>query len=159
MSDRFVSEFIQKAIAQGKVSISEIRELAQAEINEIENQIKEIEKYRVRQNALKSVIRSLGGETSKKARKNQVTIDTSVSEDKLDPFIREICVKICNFIESVEEPKTPREIMDAVSSLEENRAAYSGIKWLQEQGIVERSENGVIVHITTGPNWKNRPKK
>lgn len=157
MSD-FVNEYIATCIQSGKINPSDICTAAQQEISSLEEEVKKIEAIRTRQINLKAVIRQLGGEGAKRAKKAPMIVDPLMTEADLDPYLHEICVKVCDFIE-VQAPKQlkPREIMDAVSSLEENKIVLTAIKWLWDHGIIERREESLLREISKGKNWVQRP--
>lgn len=158
MSEQFVANYIEIQISKGKSTPKDICVEAQEEIEALDREIKKIEKLRTRQNNLHSVIRQLGGQDLKRDPKKIITIDSSVSEDELDSYLKTFCIKICDFIEKCSGPTNPREIMDEVGSLQENKITYTAIKWLLEQGIISRLDNGPNRFIVQGENWSNRPK-
>lgn len=158
MSD-FVNEYISTCIQNGKTTPTDICEEASKEILSLDEEIKKIESIRSRQSNLRSVIRQLGGgEVVKRAKKAPMVVDPLLSESELDSYVHEICVKICDYIEKTHPVKLkPREIMDAVSSLEENKIVLTGIKWLWDHGVIEREENSLVREISKGKNWNERP--
>ncbi|HVI43192.1 MAG TPA: hypothetical protein VM577_21500 [Anaerovoracaceae bacterium] len=159
MSMDFVNEYIASCFQTGRMSPAEIKEAAEKEILSLDEEIKKIEAIKNRQNNLRNVVRQLGGgEVNKRAKKAPMVVDPMLTESDLDPLVREICAKICDYIE-VQHPKAlkPREIMDAVSSLEENKIVLTAIKWLWDHGIIERKEDSLVREISKGKNWTDRP--
>lgn len=160
MSQEFINEFITTCIQNGKTSPIDICAVAKEEILSLDQEMKKIEDLRVRQSNLRAVVRQLGGtEVNKRAKRAPIIVDSQLKENELDQYIREMCVKICDYIES-QYPKQlkPREIMDAVSSLEENKAVLTAIKWLHDNSIIDRREDSFSREILKGKDWDLRPK-
>lgn len=157
----FTNDFIASCIQAGKLTPEDICQAAQREISSLEEEIKKIEALRLRQTSLRAVIRQLGGgeSTNKRTKKAPMVVDPLQSEQDLDPYIRQMCIKICDFIEA-KHPQMlkPREIMDAVSSLEENKIVLTAIKWLWDHGVLERKEDSTAREISKGKNWDTRPQ-
>jgi hypothetical protein len=158
MSD-FSNEYIASCIEQGKTTPVDICESARKEISSLEEEIKKIEIIRTRQSGLRSVIRQLGGvEVIKKTKRAPMIVDPLITEQQLDPYVKQVCVKVCDYIETQHPLKLkPRDIMDAVASLEENRFVLTAIKWLWDHAIIERQENSLVREISKGKNWNQRP--
>lgn len=157
----FINDYIASCIQAGKMNPVDIREAAEKEILSLEEEVKKIEAIKTRQSNLRAVVRQFGGgEATKRAKRAPMVVDPLLTENDLDPLVHEICVKICDFIES-QHPKTlkPREIMDAVSSLEENKIVLTAIKWLWDHGVVERKEDSLAREISKGKNWNERPTR
>ena len=159
MSQDFINEFIATCISQGKTSPVDICSVAKEEIISLDQEMKKIEALRTRQSYLRAVVRQLGGaEVNKRAKRAPVVVDSQLKENELDSYIREMCVKICDHIDQ-QYPKQlkPREIMDAISSLEENKAVLTAIKWLHDNGSIDRREDSFSREIFKGKNWDQRP--
>lgn len=158
MQENFIDLYVSSCISSGISTPTEICKAAKEEISSLEEEVKKIEAIRERQTNLRSLIRQLGGNEIKRNKKSPIVSISLISEKDLDPFIRDMCVKICNYIEEKNPKKLkPREIMDAVSSLEDNKIVLTAIKWLWDQGIVEREENSISREISQGKNWANKP--
>ncbi len=157
MSNEFVNDFVDQCINSGKNNPKDIILEAQSKIDELEEKIKQIELLRSQQNNYRSVIKHLGGGDVVRKAKRPVTVDTSVSEEDLPPYIRSLCVKICSFIENNKEDITPRMILDHCGSLQENKAAFVALKWLHDHGIVDRKTDGMARLVIVGPKWDERP--
>jgi len=152
--NQFMADYILSCINAGKNSVSDICSGAETESQQIERQIKEIEQLRARQNKLDNIVRQLKGYSVKdRSVKTSSLIDISNSKD-LAPNISDLCIKICQYIED-NRTATPRDLMENVSSVDENFAVYSSIKLLADGGIIKRS--GIERAIVPGDNWKNRP--
>jgi Fe-S-cluster formation regulator IscX/YfhJ len=156
-SEDFLAQFIDSCIAKGYASPAAMCQEAQAEIDTIEEKLKEIEPLRIRQSNLRQIIRQFGGGTeTKRAKKAPMVVD--LSQENLDPNLQEICGKICDLIaEKDPELLNPYQIRDAVVTLENNRIAYAAIKSLWDRGIIQRLEQDNQVLITKGPKWNERP--
>lgn len=155
----FINEYIAACIEQGKTTPVDICESARTEIFSLEEEIKKIEAIRTRQSNLRAVIRQLGGtEVIKRAKKAPMIVDPLITEQELDSYVRQMCIKVCDYIEA-EYPKKlrPRDIMDGVASLEENKIVLTAIKWLWDHAIIERQENSLVREISKGKNWDTRP--
>jgi hypothetical protein len=155
----FADQYIAFCIEQGKTTPTDICQTAQAEIVSLEEEIKKIELIRTRQSNLRNVIRQLGGlEVTKRAKKAPMIVDPLLNESELDPYVRQVCVKVCRYIDAQHPKKLkPRDIMDAVASLEENKIVLTAIKWLWDHAIIERQENSLVREISKGKNWHERP--
>lgn len=155
----FVNDYIDNCIRAGKTTPTDICDVAQKEILLLDDEMKKIEEIRARQSNLRAVIRQLGGgEINKRAKKAPMIVDPLLTETDLDPYLHEMCIKICDFIDK-QHPKMlkPREVMDAVSSLEENKIVLTAIKWLWDHGIIDRKEDSLVREISKGKNWNERP--
>jgi hypothetical protein len=158
MSDSFLLEYMNECISIGKKAPHEICECAKKEIKDIDNEIFEIEKLRNRQLKLNSIVRTLGGKARGAEEGRSPALDFNIPENKLDDYMRNLCAKICTFIEE-KHPSyvTPRDIMDEVTSVKENKVSYTAIKWLWRHGIITRIEDNVSRPIVKGENWDKRP--
>ena len=158
MFEVFMSDFIKQCIADGKNSPGEICEVANEKIDELDIEIKKIELLRTRQSNLRTVIRRLGGEiqTKCKPKHSSIKMDFSASEDKLNSSIRDLCIKICKFMENSKRA-TVRDIMDSVANIEESTSVFMSIKWLADKGILSRDETSSERVVILGDSWENRP--
>ena len=158
-SEEFLSSFIDNCIEKGQTSPTAMCNEAQKEIDLIEEELKKIEALRMRQSSLRQIIRQFSGaEPAKRAKKAPMITD--LSKDSLDPQIRDICIKVCELVESKAPTKlTPYQIRDAVVSLENHMVAYAAIKSLWDRGVIQRLDEGPSVLISKGPKWNERPTK
>ena len=158
MSDIFFAEYMNKCIDEGKRAPHEICASAEDEIKQIDKRISEIENLRSRQLKLHSIVRTLSGKTREVRCKQDPVMDFNLTEGKLDKYMKNLCVKICSFIDD-RHPNhvTPRDIMDEVTSIRENKASYTAIKWLWKHGIITRVESNISRPIIKGENWDKRP--
>jgi hypothetical protein len=148
---------MDECIKNGKITPFDMCQEAKTEILTLEEEVKKIEGIRTRQSNLRAVIRQLGGvEVVKKTKRAPTIIDSSITEKDLDPYIRDMCAKVCNFIES-SGPVGPRQIMDAVASVDERKLVIVSIKWLWDQSIITRDEGSLVREISKGKSWDKRP--
>jgi len=157
MQDNFVQEYIKKCVSQGKQSVGDICNFAKEEILTIDEDLKKMEVLRSRQTSLRALLKQMGVEPTKRAQPVSSIINTGQPFADLDPFMQNMCIAICNFVEKINRSTTSREIMDNVSKPEENKTALISIKWLWENGCFSRDENTREIKI--GNNWENRPKE
>jgi len=150
-SNQFLADFILECVNSGKNTISNICEAANTKIRDIESEINKIEQLRVEQNKYKNIVKQLSPNRSKnKEATALLDVDSSAP---ITPYIKELCFRICNFVEEKKQTD-PRSIMDGVANIEENFAVYTSIKWLNDQGIIKRT--GPDRLIMAGDNWANR---
>jgi len=152
MSNDYVTNFINNCLKQGVASPDEMVKLAISQVQELENKIQQLEVLRAEQSNLKLVIKRLGKEPPKS---NKLEIKNVINPQiELDEYTKELCGKICNLLDKGEQV-TPREIMDSTVGLASNSQAYLAIKYLQDNGVLKRTANGLA--LTKGQNWSNRP--
>jgi hypothetical protein len=159
MFEDFLEDFINWCIADGKSTPEEICATALKEIRDLDEKIAEIEKLRSEQANYRMIIRRLGGDIKRPKRKkaSSLDLDFTVPEYKLDKNIRFLCVSVCNLLEK-EKKATVRRILDNVAkSIDESEPVYIAIKWLVENGILERDNETIERVITLGPKWQDRP--
>lgn len=155
----FLKTFMSECVEKGHKSTQEICEQALNQIDLLDEEIKKSDLLRAKQIKLRMVIKFLGGNEIKKARKKIPTIDFSVSADQLDSYMYQVCVKICNYIEQkIPTQITVREISEGVGLVAGDfKAVLTAIKWLWDRGIIARNEETLRREISLGPNWEQRP--
>jgi len=157
-SEKFMTDFISECVQNGDNSPPQICKCAEEEIKRLDEKIKEIEGLRTKQGHLRAVIKKLNGEVEDRRKKYiSAPIDSSVEESGLDPYIRQLCVDICTFVDSQDTEVTVRDIIDAVASIEANSSVYISVKWLVDRGILMRGNNAVDRAIVKGEKWDERP--
>ena len=154
MSGEFVAEYVQECIQKGIQFPADIRKCAEDEIDGINEEIQKIEELRNRQSNLRAVIRHMGGGTKQKKSSSQ-TMDFTMGWDDLESSFKELCIAICNFISSSGGRKSPRDIMDAISTLTEQKAVYSAIKWLDHNKVISRLNTADGRVIIKGDSWES----
>ena len=102
------------------------------------------------------MLKNLGLEEKKQKQISAIT-NTAAKFEDLDNLIQDMCRKICDYLDLVNSPVTNRQIMNEISSIEENRLVLLSIKWLWEQGIITKNEQSLAREIVKGPNWGKRP--
>ena len=156
MNEDFAQNYIDDCVKQGKTSLQAISQHAEEEISKIDSELKVIEQLRTRQNAIRAMLKNLGLEEKKQKQISAIT-NTAAKFEDLDNLIQDMCRKICDYLDLVNSPVTNRQIMNEISSIEENRLVLLSIKWLWEQGIITKNEQSLAREIVKGPNWGKRP--
>jgi hypothetical protein len=154
-SDDFVNNFISECIDNNIKSPKAICDLAQKEMAEIDEKLREFNKLRIRYKNLKSVLRQYDHESIART-KNETFQSFNENEDITEYIHYSVLIDICEFIESSESIITPREIMDAIGDRENSEIVYGCIKTLGDHGIVSRDNDRNIIK---GPKWDIRPTK
>ena len=157
MSNEFFTNYLAESLTKGMTDTKDICKEAELEIKSIDNELKKLDDLKTRQTNLRGVVRQLGGAKYKDTEKTPVITDFSVPESKLDSFFKDFLVEVCDFVEQNPGGVLPRQIMDEISSIENNNQVYSAIKWLVEHSVVERI--GIDRLIIKGSEWKSRPIK
>lgn len=155
----FLRSFMTDCIQNGHKSTQEMCEQALCQIDVLEEEIKKTDLLRAKQTQLRTTIRLLGGSEIKRIKKKPMMVDASLSAEQLDPYMHEVCFKICGYIEQC-DPKqvTVREINEGIQiPMTEFKAVLTGIKWLWDRGIIARNEETLSREISRGPNWDQRP--
>lgn len=154
----FLEEYTDLCIKKGQITPAQIISQAREDLLSLEEEVKKIEILKERQLSLRSIIRSLGGKENNQ--KKKVSIKSFDSSSELTGELKQICIKVCDFIEIKDpQPQKPRDIMDNVSSLEENKIVLMAIKYLWDHAILERNEKSLSREISKGKNWGNRPRE
>lgn len=159
IDQEFFASFVDNCIEKGFCSPEQMVEQARAEINALEQEVRIIEQCRNKQMSYRAIIRHLGGtEGIKKNKRPLATLPSCLNEDQLDPYMHEVCAKICDYIET-QHPKstTVREIGDATVPRDEFNAVLTGIKWLFDHGVIKRDDSSLAREISKGDNWVERP--
>jgi len=143
---------MSECIASNKSSVAEILESANKRIKYIEIETQKIEELKKEEKSLKSLIKQLGGDTKPQT---IAYIESSASFDSLSSNIKNICFSIVEFIDNQQESSV-RNIIDAVSSLEESRFVFASLKWLIDNKILSRSE--ATRKVFKGDLWEEREK-
>lgn len=156
-NEDFVEEFIEKCIVKGITSQKDICNSALSEIQEIDEKLKESNQLRIRKNNLKNVLRDLGHESLKKARTNEeVKVLSEIDKIENSSYVY-LMIQICNFVHNnVNSSITSREIINAISSMDNEKEVYICIKNLYDNGILARSSKDRTV--IRGPKWEERPQ-
>jgi hypothetical protein len=154
--NQFLADFILQCVNDGKNSVLEICDCAEHELSNIENELKRIEQLKNNQAKLNNVIRQLKGYNIKDNIKNNDAVISSLNTNSIVPNMSELCVKICERLEN-NSITSPNDLMNSISSIEDNFYVYSAIKFLTDTGIIKRS--GEDRSIITGDNWESRPKR
>jgi len=151
MSGEFVAKYIQDCINNGTQRTADIRSLAELEIQDIDLKIKENESLRSRKSSLTAVVRHLGGGTRTKAVEKRM--DFSMSWDQLEPSFQELCILICKFVSTKgDEGTNPREIMETLNLVREQKVVFSAVKWLWHNNIISRRESNKT--LVKGSQWE-----
>lgn len=148
----YVSKFMNECISSNKSSVLEILECAQNRIKYIETETKKIEDLKKEEKSLKSLIKQLGGDSKPQT---IAYIESTSSFKSLDLNIQNICFSIIEFIDGQQESSV-RDIIDAVSSLEESRFVFASLKWLIDNKVLTRSES--TRKVFKGELWEEKEK-
>lgn len=154
-SDDFVEQFISECIAKGVTSQKLICEIAQKEMIEIDEKLRESNLLRIRYKNLRDVLKNFNHESLKKIKNNAISSFNEIGNIKESPYYDSL-IKICAFIDFSKDIVTSREIMDKFGNRENSQEIYGLIKTLADHGIISRNENR---HIIKGPKWDSRPQE
>lgn len=148
-----ISNFIDSCILRGKTSITSICEEARLEISSLDEEIKKIEKVRIRKELLKNVIKHLGGE--------KPTPKAEYPSSSFEECTTDMQIYIKKILELINKNKdqgiSNRKMMDALaSSIEEQKLFMNAIKWLWEKKFISKKES-IGREIIPGLNWDSRP--
>jgi len=150
----FVAWYIQDSVFEGVCKPADIRARAVEDVQKIDERIKKIEELKAQKARLYAVIKHLGG--GSKAPAFNETVDFSVSEDKLNPFFKDIMYYICDSLENSRQSDSWGIANDQILSqfgVENNKTIYSAIKWLGSRDIIVRDEDS---YLQKGPKWEDR---
>lgn len=147
----FTKNYINECVKQNKNTLAEIIAMAQTEIKEIDEEVKQLEGRRNRQINLRALLRQLGAQHEPKT--NVISENISVTEND-NPYIKTLAIQICKFLD-IKDPVTTRDILDEIGTPAENKAALLAIKYLWDSKIVHRDD--VRKNITKGERWDQRP--
>lgn len=146
----FVADYIQTCINNGTQRTADIREQAESEIKGIDAKMKENESLRSKKNYLQAVVRHLGGGTKTKATEKRM--DFSMSWGQLESSFQELCILICEFVTTKgDEGTNPREIMETLNLVREQKVVFSAVKWLWHNNIISRQESNKT--LVKGSGW------
>jgi len=152
MPVEFVADYVQECLSKGVQLPADIRKCAEDEISKINESIQKIEELRGRQSNLRAVIRQLGG-GAKVKKTSAETMDFSMSwEDLIEPF-QALCTSICTHLSSQNKDQFPRDIMNLVSDIRDQKAVYSAIKWLEHNEVIDRKNTDDGRAIVKGKRW------
>lgn len=144
----YISSYIEKCIIGGITSGADILGKAQAELSEIESEIRKLEELKIQRNNLQSIVRHLTNEEKK---------PEEIAPKEQGKINQDLCNRICDYIKLCglnKQTVTPRSIMDKVSSSSvEHRAVYGAYKSLLENGMLTQTDDDNRF-VSFGPNWK-----
>lgn len=127
----FISSFIAKCVAQGMVTSEQMLEAARAEIQAIDDKIKEVELLKANRSKLLDVIHNFS------------KVEDKEEEAKLLPFFKlqysDTCKKICDLIKEM-----PFELDPDYSGMTEDPVFAYCIKQLIEAGIATRVDSRLV---------------
>jgi hypothetical protein len=145
MSDaEFVVSFIAEVVSVGGNPV----ETAKEEITSIDNILNESERLKIRRMGLVSVLDHLGDDTYKRRRNNSIpsSDDIDISSDDMKSLV----VLILDKIEK-SGPIMVGDLVRAVGGYDMDTLIMRAVKWLGEQEIVSRDDQG---RVQKGKNWK-----
>jgi hypothetical protein len=154
-SDFFVEEFISQCVDEDIASPKDICAKAVKRVDEITEALKGHNALRVELRNLNKVLRHFNHDSVKRKRKKRTpAINPNLATSDMEPSFIEQLAQICSFVDSSDDPVTPRNIMDGVGDIEEHTEVYVAIKWLCENGILKRNEDRSLIK---GEKWDERP--
>lgn len=139
----FVFKYISEAVGEGKEPIDAAKE----EIAEIDKELKEAENKKIRRMKLISVLEHFGDESHRRRRAVNVPVSGDI-EDSSEEFT-ELQLKIKQAIDE-KGPLDINELIRAVGSYDEDFLIMRAVKWLGDQEVVSRDEEG---RVQPGKNW------
>jgi len=153
----FVEAYIEECIDQ---NIANPKDICERVINEKEvifQELRRQDKLRLKAKNLDQVLKHFGHESIKrKRRKKVIVINPNLAASEIEPSYMELIVGICDYVEKINKPVTPRNIMNEVGTLEDNTDVYIAIKWLCENGILKRNDDR---SLEPGEKWSDRPRE
>jgi hypothetical protein len=153
----FVEAYIEECIDQNIASPKDICERVVNEKEIIFQELRRQDKLRLKAKNLDQILKHFGHESIKrKRRKKTIVINPNLAVADIEPSYMELIVGICDYVEKINKPVTPRNIMNEVGTLEDNTDVYIAIKWLCENGILKRNDDR---SLESGEKWADRPKE
>lgn len=140
-------KFIVKFIAESAKNGIEAPEAAKQEIEEIDKQLAASEKLKLRRVQLIGVLDHFGDTSYRRKR----TVNIPVSED-ID-FSSESLLKLRKDIKEIVEKESPinvRDIINTISSYDDDVLIMRALKWMGDNDIVARDDQG---RVKPGVNW------
>lgn len=151
MNGEFLSSFLSDCISKGMNSTTDICSYLEKQIEDFDLQISRLEEFKNRQSKLRAVLKQLGGLKHRDDEPEKVIRDFSIPAEKLNEKFKGLCDNICEFLNKNSDGILPSDIMNNISSIEDNHNVYSAIKWLVEHNVVKRDVNRKIVK---GEGWQ-----
>lgn len=149
----FIETFTNNCILNGKSTPLLICEEARKDLALLNEEISKIELLKIKQANLKTVIKQFGGNNIIKNKKSSIIKEEPVNNDAH----KQMCVKVCDYIDTQDpNPVVPKQIIEAISSIENNKIVLTAILWLWKQNIIKRDDN-LERKISKGKNWSDRP--
>ena len=144
MDAEFVVTFIADSARKGVSAV----ESAKEEIQAIDNLLHEAETLKIRRMKLVSVLDHLGDETYRRRRAS-----ATPSSDDIDVSSDEIIELLTKIRETIKEtgPIMVRDLVLRVGGYDQDALIMRSVKWLGDQEIVSRDEQG---RVQPGKNWK-----
>lgn len=149
----YLSNFMNSCIQSNQSSISDILIQAKIRLQEIESEYQKIEELKKEEKSLKSLIKQLNGDTNPQV-VSQLNSETSF--DSLDIKSQHICHAILELLEEQSKDISVKNIIEAVSSLENSRFVLMSLKYLIDSKILSRCESTRV--ILKGDLWEEREK-
>ncbi len=146
----FISNFIASCISENKSNNLEICEEAIKQIKECNEEIKKADMIRVKRDYLNKVLKNLNYDSILKNNKEN---STPVQFNELSPDFNSTLENVISFIEK-NSNITASEIVDNLSSYEDNNKIYTVIKYLGLHSIIKRNPDTAV--ILPGDNWEKR---
>jgi hypothetical protein len=155
MDVNFVDEYVNKCLENGITKISDICDSAIKEIDDIDEQIKNLQTLRVKRDGLVGVLRNFNHESVKiKTRRSyQPMVNEDISSLNDDPECVDLLVNICNKVEAFNRPISTGILIKEIGYDSNPDGVYAGLKWLFNHGIVARTEDRTLIK---GPNWDDK---
>jgi hypothetical protein len=148
----YLSNFMNKCISNQKSSIQDITESANQRLKEIQLELSKVEELRKEEKVLNSLLKQLGGDVKQSSCES---IGSHIKFDELDVEIKNLSFSIIDFVQNNSNVSV-RNIIDAVSSLENTRLVLSSLKWLIDNKILSRDESTRL--ISRGELWEEKEK-
>lgn len=139
----FVFKYISESVGNGKEPIDSAKE----EIDQIDQELKEAENKKIRRMKLISVLEHFGDESHRRRRAVNVPVSGDIDSSS-EEFV-ELQERIKQAIEE-KGPLNINELIRAVGSYDEDFLIMRAVKWLGDQEIVSRDEDG---RVQPGKNW------
>lgn len=143
----YLANFTSKCLSEGKSSMSDIAEAARSRLKEVNRQISSLQQE---EKELKSLLKQFGGDVKAP---EVAYIEANASFDSLHKYVQQICFQIVEFIE-LNQNVSVRNIIDAVSTLEDSKFVLTSLKWLIDSKILKKSS--IDRKISQGDLWQER---
>lgn len=139
------AEFIVKFIAEAASNGVNAVDAAQKEIDEIDDQLQEAERKKLRRMKLITVLEHLGDESHRRRRTTNIPVSGDIDDDSFMEFKDKIKTAI-----EEKGPLTVNELILEVGSYDEDTLIMRAVKCMGDEEIVSRDKEG---RVQPGKNW------